>query len=151
MEIATDPEVCEYDPVNYSGSWCTSASDAIAEWLNAQNIKADVYAASWTPDEPFVPWGGVKIDDSHTWIVLEDGTILDPTIRQFIDSPNANAEQQKTARGYPYVNGFPDVAVVPVGHPFIKKMGYESHTTGGGWAEVPSWWRSKRLPVNVGL
>lgn len=137
--IATDPRQCEYDPDTFLGEWCGTASDAVASYLNKHGIRADVYAPGST-DDFSISWGGVKIDESHVWIVLRDGTIIDPTIRQFIDSHRAGKTQKAVASGYPYIAGHPNIAVIPPDHPFIEKMGYESHIEGRGWARKPTWW-----------
>lgn len=50
---------------------------------------------------------GNVIDDDHAWNILPDGTIVDPTIEQFSDH----------VQQWP---GYPDIAVVPPGHPFTQ-------------------------------
>lgn len=135
LRISRDP-TCGYT-LDYSDAWCSIGSEAVADFLNSEGVAASLYAASWGERE----WGGVRIDPSHEWVVLDkDGTILDVTICQFIDSPRAHPDQRRIASGYPYVVGYPEIAVVPADDLFVKKMGYESHLTGGGWAFRPKWW-----------
>lgn len=120
------------------GDWC----GVTAELVEAVLQRLGVDATAYLPD--FEGSGGVAIDGSHAYVVLDDGTIIDATIRQFLDSPRATVGQRAAAAGYPRVPGFPEIAVIPANHPFVCQMGYESHLSGHGWKRKPPWW-SKRF------
>jgi len=119
------------------GGICVDATDAAERILDSAGIAYGEYASN--PDEL---WGGAAIDSTHHYVVLlPSGWIIDPTIRQFIDSPHASDDQRKAAEGYPHFTSAPNVAVIPPNHPYIDQMGYESHTTGRGWTEYHPWLR----------
>ena len=133
-KVAAIAENCK----DFDDDWCGAATDEVSSYLNRGGIQHIIYAPS------FGSWGGVKIDASHTYIVLEDGTIIDSTVRQFIESRYATAEQKRVAGGYPHKARAPTVAVIPATDPFIDRMEYESHTTGYGWNALPRWHRRHR-------
>jgi len=112
--------------------WCSAATETVASYLIKNGIEAAEYYGTLG-----LRFGGVKIDPSHSYIVLSDGTIVDPTITQYIE--RGNAIQRRAASGYPYLEGTDDIAVIPRDHPFVKKMGYESHKFGLGFALRPFW------------
>jgi hypothetical protein len=86
-------------------SWCWDASLEVAAYLTAQGISARTQT------------GGL-CGNHHTWVVLDDGTIVDPTVEQYIGR-GEKAEVDHTL--VPWLRS-PDgdvvVAVVPPGHPF---------------------------------
>lgn len=124
------------------GRWdggCVDVTEDAEAILGEHDISYETYAAHC--DGLF---GGVSHDDTHHYVVLDNGWIIDPTIRQYIEGPRASAEQIQAASGYPHHPAVPHVAVVPPDHPFVAQMGYESHTTGGGWTIYQPWLRISR-------
>jgi len=115
------------------GDLCGATAELVERYLRELGIEATAYM----PD--FEGGGGVAHDESHAYIVLYEGTVIDPTIRQYLESPAAPEVQKRAAFGYPHVEGFPEIAVVPPTHPFIRKIGYESHTTGKMWLHGKRW------------
>ncbi len=107
--------------------WCGRATEDIAEYLEENGIEATPYmpGEDYETEQEF---GGVSWDRSHAYIVLEDGTIIDPTITQF------TAGQFED---YPHHPSAPNVAVIPYGHPFGEN--YEVHQTAYGFIERPEW------------
>ncbi len=107
--------------------WCGRATEDIAEYLEENGIEATPYmpGEDYETEQQF---GGVNWDSSHAYIVLEDGTIIDPTITQF------TAGQFED---YPHHPSAPNVAVIPYGHPFGEN--YEVHQTAHGFIERPEW------------
>ncbi len=107
--------------------WCGRATEDIAEYLEENGIEATPYmpGEDYETEQEF---GGVSWDRSHAYIVLEDGTIIDPTITQF------TAGQFED---YPHHPSAPNVAVIPYGHPFGEN--YEVHQTAHGFMERPEW------------
>jgi len=72
------------------GANCVKASEVVAPLLGGQLILVDVSS----------PVTGQKIGIEHGCVVLDDGTIVDPTIKQF---------QSKFPEGWP---GYDDIAVI---------------------------------------
>lgn len=60
----------------------------------------------------------------HCWIELHDGTIVDPTIRQFSD-PRFGKDADPELADFP---GTDTVAVIPPGHPFRRHYGERAST-----------------------
>jgi len=111
--------------------WCATATDAVGDYLGRNGIGATQYYPS---DERF---GGFAADATHAYLVLDDGTIVDPTITQFVE--RGSPRQRARVAGYPTLPGFPSVAVVPPGHPFVQQAEYESHRYGLGYTCRPAW------------
>lgn len=133
LEIARIAEAtCEFD-----NCWCETAVQDVYDYLKSIKLAASPYFSGVLDDDR--EFGGCTIDWSHCHLVLKDGTVIDPTIRQFRDSPCASATQKETVEGWPYLADVNTVAVMPVGDPFIARIGYESHTTGLGWIKRPRW------------
>lgn len=116
--------------------WCGKASSIAAYYLNDHGVEAVAYDSI-----PHIGVGGVKIDPFHSWVVLgEDGTIIDTTVGMFVSHEEASSKQRRIAACYPHVAGVPEIAVVPAAHPYVARMGYESHTTGRRWTGYPVPW-----------
>ena len=85
-------------------NWCGNASDRVSEYLSQQGIPHTVedinddYAPGWS----YGP---------HTFIRLADGTVLDPTITQFVGEGHRRLRGGLSTRR---------TAVFPVGHPAHK-------------------------------
>jgi hypothetical protein len=113
-------------------NWCGDATERVGEYLNSIGIDAIEYhsAPGW--------FGGASLDWSHAYLVLrDDGTIVDPTITQYLE--HGSPWQKSLASGFPARHGVKGVAVVPVGHPFSKRMGYEAHHFALGLTKRPKW------------
>jgi hypothetical protein len=124
------------------GVWdggCVEVTELAEEILDAEGIEYFVYAAH---SDGF--WGGACYDETHTYVILAGGWIIDPTIRQFIEGPRAHPDQIAAATGYPHHPEVPHVAVIPPDHPFIEQMKYESHLRGGGFTEYQPFIRISR-------
>lgn len=122
---------------DFDNDWCGEGSDRIETYLTSLGIECDLYAPS------FGIFGGINIDDSHAWAVLADGTIIDATITQYRDAPRASSEQKRAIEGFPTLPGSEYIAVIPVGHPFIQQLQYESHIVGKGWRSRPPWFKGE--------
>jgi len=122
--------ICEDD-----SNWCGRGSEAVEFLL----MKEPSYG--WTS------YAGVKIDTSHVYNVWKDLTILDTTIRQFIDAPGGDPSpaQVKIAKNYPFHPAAPSVAIVPPGHPFYAAMGYNPDPNVNTVADP--WWELKAEPA----
>jgi hypothetical protein len=119
--------------------WCGEATEVCGEYLANMKIEAAWYYSN------LCCMGGCAVDASHAYLVLvKCGTIIDPTVTQFIHSKLASKKQRATARGYPTKFGIKGVAVVPFGHPYATKMMYEAHMTGAAWIKKPLWWPKDR-------
>ncbi|HEY9745491.1 MAG TPA: hypothetical protein V6C99_04670, partial [Oculatellaceae cyanobacterium] len=115
------------------GKWdggCVEVTELVEEILDAAGIGYFLYASN-----PDGFWGGVTHDESHHYVILHSGWIIDATIRQYIEGPHASKEQIAAASGYPHHPEVPHVAVIPPDHQFVAQMGYESHMKGGGFSE----------------
>ena len=103
----------------FSDNWCAEGSDAALAALHARGHR----------DVRFC-YGGCAVDPTHAYLALQspdprwDGAILDPTIRQFIVSPDASVVQRAQVSGYPRCPQVPTVAVVPPWHPFYRRLRY---------------------------
>ena len=133
-EISRIAEAC----CNFDDVWCEIAVQAVSDFLDRKRIAHAPYFSGILDDE-VTEFGGCHADPSHAYLVLDDGTIIDPTIRQFRDSPRASAAQRKLVEGWPFLPAAPEVAVIRAEDPFAARMGYESHHTGLGWTHRPRW------------
>lgn len=133
----------QIDPEMNDNSYCYDAAEAVARYLNEQGVEAHFCEA------------GVERDPSHCYVILSDGTIVDPTLDQFYRGGRGNTTgdwKHKTWEdGLPSGNPwFGSVAVIPPGHPFTAH--YISHQLDhrsdyfedGYWIEgqEPDWWRA---------
>lgn len=132
-EISHIAEAC----CDFNDNWCETAVEAVSDFLDRKRIAHAPYFNGILDD--VTEFGGCSADSSHAYIVLDDGTIIDPTIRQFRDSPRASAAQRKLVEGWPFLPAYPNVAVIRADNPFVFRMGYESHLTGLGWVHRPLW------------
>ena len=136
-EIISEISLISERTCDFHDNWCETAVQDVADYLVSINVSACPYFSGVNPDGD--DFGGCSVDASHSYLVLDDGTIIDPTIRQFLDSPRASPSQKATVWGWPNNPAAPNVAVIPIGHPFISRMDYESHVTGNGWVHKPLW------------
>jgi hypothetical protein len=83
--------------------WCGEASRDTAAYLNQIGITAQVHI------------GGLR-GCHHSWVELADGTIIDPTIEQYIDRTQDCTVDRSEVPWLSGLNG-EQVAVVPPGHP----------------------------------
>jgi len=83
-------------------NWCGEASREVAAHLTQAGIQARVVS------------GGFR-GNGHTWVELSDGTIIDPTIEQYIDRTD---ERHVVDAEVPWRGGEEDgrVAVIPPSH-----------------------------------
>lgn len=126
-----------YDP---NDAWCVIGSEAVSHLLTKHSIDHAHVGSNF-----MVGMGGVKIDDTHEYIVLlPSGWIIDPTIRQFIDAGRPSEEQKRIASGYPFRKAAPRVALIAPGDPFVEKMGYDSHLTGRPFKQYYPWMHVSR-------
>ena len=146
LELLTPETIKEISRIaeetcDFYDCWCEKAVLDCKAYLDSIGLHVTPYFSGCIYDEisHAIEFGGCIIDWSHCYMVLDDGTILDPTIRQFLDSPRANPSQKSTVCGWPFLNAAPNVAVIPINHKFISKIGYESHDTGIGWINKPNW------------
>lgn len=93
-------------------NWCGHACERVSDYLREQGIEHQIVDS---PDETLSQWG------HHTWIEFPDGTLLDPTITQFM------------GEGHPSVPGTKRTAVVPPGHPFAER--YDRSQSPYSWGE----------------
>ena len=98
----------------YDDDWCGPATDAIVDFLRSQGVQAQGVWGNFEGDT------GIEWDQGHAFVVMPGGTVIDATIRQFIDSPRASAGQKRKASAYPSVKSAPSIAVVPPEHPFYR-------------------------------
>jgi len=135
-EVMQAVEKVALDCLDFDDAWCLTGSESVAEYLRSVGIEATHYCSTG-----YDIFGGVNIDSSHEYVVLSDGTVLDPTITQFRDAPRASMEQKEAVAGFPTLPGSAFVAVIPVGHPFLERLEYESHTKGKGFLLKPVWFQ----------
>jgi hypothetical protein len=124
------------------GKWdggCVEVTELAEEILTAESIEYFTYTSHCDD-----LWGGVSHDETHHYVILDNGWIIDATIRQYIEGPRASAAQIAAASGYPHHPEVPHVAVIPPDHPFVAQMGYESHMKGGGFTEYLAFIRVSR-------
>lgn len=125
----------------YDDSPCTEMSDACDREARTFGL------TTWVSN------AGARLDPSHAYVVLRsrdprwDFTILDPSIRQYLDAPKASRTQRELATPYPHHPTVPDLAIVPPGHPFYARMGYNPDPN-VGTVEDPNGgsWRGGRFP-----
>ncbi len=103
-DIASDYEP-DWDEAYESSQhdWCGLASREVADYLAAEGITAEVVS------------GGFR-GCAHTWVELPDGTIVDPTIVQYIDRTDEHIVDEDEV---PWSLGADDeyrVAVIGPGH-----------------------------------
>lgn len=83
-------------------NWCGNACQRISEYLSAQGIGHRIVD---NEEVPTFPWG------THTWIELDNGTIIDPTMTQFW------GESHPRTKGSPSTDR---TGVFPSSHPANK-------------------------------
>jgi hypothetical protein len=106
--VAKAEEIKDYDD-----DWCGMATDEAQTILDEYGIQSH-----------YMPQGAGG-DESHTYVnLMPSGTIVDLTVRQYIDSPRAGWAQKALFSGYPRDPRWPSVAIIPKNHPFRKVVRY---------------------------
>jgi hypothetical protein len=103
-DIAFDHEP-DWDEVFETGqhNWCGLASQEVVDYLTSEGIAAEVVS------------GGFR-GCAHTWVQLLDGTIVDPTIAQYIDRTDEHIVDDDEVLWFPDADDEYRVAVIEPGH-----------------------------------
>lgn len=95
-------------------NWCGEVSKYATRHLLADEVDCSKKVGGFGPEGRY-----------HCWVVLHDGTIVDPTILQFSD-PRFGDDASSDFADFP---GTDTVAVVPPVHPFHRHYGARTPTT----------------------
>jgi hypothetical protein len=142
------------EPSDAYNGYCWDVSEMVAQYLQKQGLAAELCESA----------GAVR-DRGHVYVLLGDGTIIDPTLDQFYPGGRGNErgdwaskvwvkrdQEEHGIEGLPGDNPwFGQVAVIPPHHPFAQH--YWSHRNpawAGGevghdywrefWQETPAWY-----------
>jgi hypothetical protein len=124
------------DPENTYDSYCGDVSELVADMLTSRGIEATAIE------------GGAGFDSSHAYVILADGTIVDPTLDQFFKGGRGNWGDDNGWDNNPF---FGQVAVFAPDDPYAQH--YYTHRDppsndgfehGRIWVEgnEPAWWRA---------
>ena len=140
------------EPSDAYNSYCWDVSELVASYLQKQGLEAELCDGA-----------GTVRDYSHVYVLLGDGTIIDPTLDQFYPGGRGNLQgdwtneiwvqrdrQEHGIEGLDAENlWFGMVAVIPPDHPFSQH--YWSHRNPAWamgevgreyWLEKPAWYRA---------
>lgn len=139
------------EPSDAYNGYCWDVSELVASYLQKQGLDAELCDGA----------GAVR-DGSHVYVVMGDGTIVDPTLDQFYLGGRGNERGDWTSQvwadrdkeygieGLPSENlWFGAVAVIPADHPFAQH--YWSHRNPAWiageegrdyWSQAPTWYKS---------
>ena len=97
----------DWDEVYETGwhDWCGQTSRAVCAYLESEGIEAQVV-------------DGGFCGNAHAWVELSDGTIVDPTIRQYIDRTDEHTVDEEAVPWAQVADGECLIAVIPPDHPF---------------------------------